>query len=177
MYIAVSPEVLQQLDLTQGALGEDLLAEHIGDLLNGNALARLVVGRGAHNAVGALAQLLGHIVPLVNDKFLVEDLEDLAVREVRHGGGRGSSCWCSELDGAQAAQAGSGAARGARLSRQARRQARSQDGQDRQDKQDRQDQRAQEDKLICRLRQAAAAIYGQGLWFGGQLGAAAEIRV
>jgi hypothetical protein len=37
-------EVLQQLDLTQRALGEDLLAEDIGDLLDGHALARLVVG-------------------------------------------------------------------------------------------------------------------------------------
>lgn len=39
------------------------------------------------NAVGALAQLLSHVVALVNNKLLVEDLEDLAVREVRHGGG------------------------------------------------------------------------------------------
>lgn len=41
--------------------------------------------RGAslpNNAVGALAQLLGHIVALVDNKLLVEDLEDLAVREV-----------------------------------------------------------------------------------------------
>lgn len=155
VYVAVSPKVLQQLDLAQGALGEDFLAEHIGDLLDGDALARLVVGRGADNAVGALAQLLGHVVPLVDDKLLVEDLEDLAVREIRHGGGRGSCGGCSELelDVAQAVQAGSGAARGARLSRQARRQARSQN---------RQDQRAQEGKLVCRLRQAAAAIYGNG---------------
>ena len=39
------------------------------------------------NAVGALAQLLSHVVALVHNKLLVEDLEDLAVREVRHGGG------------------------------------------------------------------------------------------
>ena len=39
--------MLQQLDLAQGALGEDLFAEDIGDLLDGDALARLVVGRGA----------------------------------------------------------------------------------------------------------------------------------
>lgn len=125
MYVAVAPEVLQQLDLAQGTLGEDLLAEDVGDLFDGDALARLVVGRGADNAVGALTQLLGHIVPLVDDEFLVEDLEDLAVREVRHGGGRGSCGGCAELElnVAQAVQAGSGAARGARLSRQARRQA------------------------------------------------------
>ena len=38
-------------------------------------------------AVGTLAELLGNVVALVNHKLLVEDLEDLAVREVRHGGG------------------------------------------------------------------------------------------
>jgi hypothetical protein len=30
------------------------------------------------NAVGTLSQLFGHRVPLVNNKVLVEDLEDLA---------------------------------------------------------------------------------------------------
>lgn len=39
--------MLQQLDLAQSALGEDLLAEDIGDLLDGHALVRLVVNRGA----------------------------------------------------------------------------------------------------------------------------------
>jgi hypothetical protein len=37
-------EVLQQLDLTQRALGQDLLAEDVGHFLDGHALARLVVG-------------------------------------------------------------------------------------------------------------------------------------
>lgn len=93
-------EMLQQLDLAQGSLGQDLLAEDIGDLLDCDALARLVVrGRTARasrqhcprqarraaaqgilpdNAVSSLPQLLCDIVPLVDDKFLVEDLEDLA---------------------------------------------------------------------------------------------------
>jgi hypothetical protein len=85
--------VLQQLDLAQRALGEDLLAEDIGDLLDGYAFAGLVVGgrtggtlsasylRAAtcrrvlpDNAVRALAQLLGHVVALVDDELLVEDL-------------------------------------------------------------------------------------------------------
>ena len=101
--------MLEQLDLSQGTLGQDLLAEDIGDLLDGDALSCRVVGRGAvwsisvlccamqcsaarvlfspDNAVGALAQLLSHVVALVHNKLLVEDLEDLAVREVRHGGG------------------------------------------------------------------------------------------
>jgi hypothetical protein len=37
------------------------------------------------NAIGALTKLLGDIVSLVNDKFLVEDLEHLAVLQVTHG--------------------------------------------------------------------------------------------
>jgi hypothetical protein len=39
----VAPEVLQELDLAQGALGQDLLAEDIGDLLDGNTLVGLVI--------------------------------------------------------------------------------------------------------------------------------------
>jgi hypothetical protein len=91
-------EVLQQLDLTQRALSEDLLAEDIGDLLDGHAFTSLVVGRSTagilsagclhraayrvlpNNAVCALSQLLGHIVALVDDEFLVEDLVLLSAR-------------------------------------------------------------------------------------------------
>lgn len=40
----LASEVLQQLDLTQSALGQDLLAENIGDFLDRDAFARLVVG-------------------------------------------------------------------------------------------------------------------------------------
>lgn len=39
----MSPEVLQQFDLSQCALGKNLLAEDIGDLLDGDTLVRLVV--------------------------------------------------------------------------------------------------------------------------------------
>jgi hypothetical protein len=45
--------VLQQLDLAQRALGQDLLAEDIGDLLDGHAFARLVVGRRTVHALSA----------------------------------------------------------------------------------------------------------------------------
>jgi hypothetical protein len=116
----LTSEVLQQLDLAQGTLGEDLLAEDIGDLFDGDALARLVVGGSAvwgvvlagggdsdgdggsdsdsgsgsnkkggvpDDAVGTLTELLCDIVALVDDKLLVEDLEDLAVGEVGHGCG------------------------------------------------------------------------------------------
>lgn len=46
-HVAMASEVLQQLDLAQCALGEDLLAEDIGDLLDGDALVGLVVHGGA----------------------------------------------------------------------------------------------------------------------------------
>ena len=39
--------MLQELDLAQGALGEDLFAEDICDFLDGNTLVRLVVYRRA----------------------------------------------------------------------------------------------------------------------------------
>lgn len=45
----MAPEMLEQLDLSQGALGEDLLAEDVGDLLDGDTFASLGVGRGAKN--------------------------------------------------------------------------------------------------------------------------------
>jgi hypothetical protein len=41
-------EVLQELDFTQSALGQDFLAEHVCDLLDGDSFASLVVrGRAA----------------------------------------------------------------------------------------------------------------------------------
>lgn len=51
MQFQLASEVLEQLDLAQGTLGKDLLAEDVGDLLDGHALARLVVGSrtGGHN--------------------------------------------------------------------------------------------------------------------------------
>lgn len=45
-YISVSSEVLQELYLAQSPLGQDLLAENIGDLLDGDALVGLVVDGG-----------------------------------------------------------------------------------------------------------------------------------
>ena len=42
-YVAVTPKVLEELDLTQGALGEDLLAKDVGDFLDGNPLPGLIV--------------------------------------------------------------------------------------------------------------------------------------
>lgn len=87
--VSVAAEVLQQLDLAQGTLGQNLLGEDICDLLDSDALASLVVGGSADNAVRALAELLGDSVALVDDEVLVEDLEDLAAgkRRVAHGGG------------------------------------------------------------------------------------------
>lgn len=42
----MAAEVLEELDLAQGSLGKNLLAENIGDFLNGNAFAGLSVGCG-----------------------------------------------------------------------------------------------------------------------------------
>ena len=46
-YVAVSPEMLEELDFAQGALGEDLFTKDICDLLDCDAFVRLVVDRGA----------------------------------------------------------------------------------------------------------------------------------
>jgi hypothetical protein len=43
----MTAEMLKQLDLSEGTLGQNLLAEDIGHLLDGNALAVLVVGSRA----------------------------------------------------------------------------------------------------------------------------------
>lgn len=104
-YIAMASEVLEKLDFTQGTLGQDLLAEDIGNLLDGDTLVALVVDSGAvrthkqlsvdvhpkhkspaawhtsyspHDTVGSLAKLLGDGVALVHNEVLVEDLEDLS---------------------------------------------------------------------------------------------------
>lgn len=45
-HIAMSPEVLEELDLAQGSLGQDLFAENIGDLLDSDTLVGLVVYSG-----------------------------------------------------------------------------------------------------------------------------------
>ena len=43
-YIPVASEVLKQLDFSQGTLGQDFLAENIGDLLDGDPLTILAIG-------------------------------------------------------------------------------------------------------------------------------------
>ena len=42
----MAAEVLEKLDLAQSALGQNLLAKNIGDLLDGDALVGLVVNGG-----------------------------------------------------------------------------------------------------------------------------------
>lgn len=49
-YIPVSPEVLEELDFAQCALGQNLLAKNIGDFLDGDTFVGLVVHRGAVEA-------------------------------------------------------------------------------------------------------------------------------
>ena len=46
-HVAMASEVLQELDFAQGALGENLLAEDIGNLLDGDAFVGLVVDGSA----------------------------------------------------------------------------------------------------------------------------------
>jgi len=46
-YVSVPAKVLQELDLAQRALGQDLLAENIGDFLDRDAFVRLVVDGSA----------------------------------------------------------------------------------------------------------------------------------
>jgi hypothetical protein len=42
----MSSEVLQKLDLPQRTLGQNLLAEDVGDLLDRNTFTGLAIGRG-----------------------------------------------------------------------------------------------------------------------------------
>ena len=76
--VPVADKVLEQLYLPQRPLRQNLLAKNIRDLLDSDALTRLVVCRGADNAVSTLSQLFGHGVALVNDEVLVEHFEHLA---------------------------------------------------------------------------------------------------
>ena len=76
--------MLQQLDLTQGSLCENLLAEYVGDLLDRNAFTSVAVGSRADDAICALAELFCNSIALINDKVLVEDLEDLPACHVTH---------------------------------------------------------------------------------------------
>ena len=60
-HIPVASEVLEELDLAQGALGENLLAKDIGDLFDGDALVGLVVHGGAVRATLAISYLKGGV--------------------------------------------------------------------------------------------------------------------
>ena len=101
--------MLEQLYLPQCSLRQNFLAEDIGDLLDGNTLLSLGIGRrtvirasvsryrkGVHhntessipnNTISSLAKLLGHSVSLIHNEVLVEHLEDLPSLEIRHGAG------------------------------------------------------------------------------------------
>lgn len=61
-HVAVPPEVLEELDLAQSALGEDLLAEDIGDLLDGDAFVGCGVDSGAR--LGGVQCMLADVAPL-----------------------------------------------------------------------------------------------------------------
>jgi hypothetical protein len=92
--ISVTSEVLQELDLAQRSLRKDLLAEHIGDLLDSYPLSSLAIGSSTStvsamlwrifsatipdNAICALTQLFCDGVSVINNEILVEDFEHLA---------------------------------------------------------------------------------------------------
>jgi len=80
--VPVPAEVPQQLDLAQSALGQDLLAENISDLLDSHPFIRLVVGRRAHDSIRPLSKLFRHGVALVYHEVLVEDFEHLSALEI-----------------------------------------------------------------------------------------------
>ena len=52
-YVSMASEVLEELDLSQGTLSENLLAEDIGDLLDGHAVACLTIGGRAVQVLGS----------------------------------------------------------------------------------------------------------------------------
>ena len=94
----MTSEMLEQLDLSQGALGQDLLREDIGNLLDRYTFLGLTICCGAgeglvssalsttsqdqqnvpDNTISTLSQLLCDGVSLVDNEVLVEDLEDLS---------------------------------------------------------------------------------------------------
>lgn len=79
----MSPEVLQELDLAQSTLGQDLLAEDIGDLLDRDTLVCLVVYRCAVTGNAPQRSANGPDVLLVDQRFgaraVAPDLPDDAV--------------------------------------------------------------------------------------------------
>lgn len=103
--VKLTSEMLKQLDLSQSSLGKNLLTEDIGnllelvspcqlsrgcnivDLLDSNSLTSCIVGGSANDAISTLPQLFGHIVPFIDNEFLVEDLEHFAALKIRHSGG------------------------------------------------------------------------------------------
>lgn len=98
----MATEVLEEFDLSQGTLGQDLLAEDICDFLDGNTFASLTVGRCTvipsaviwtaaptnvpDNTICTLAELFCNSVSLINNEILVEHLKHLAAGEITHVG-------------------------------------------------------------------------------------------
>lgn len=53
-------------------------------MLEEEASALNLEGHLPDNAISSLSKLFRNIVPLIHDEVLIEDLEDLAARHVRH---------------------------------------------------------------------------------------------
>lgn len=60
-YVAMAAEVLEQLDFAQCALGENLLAEYIGDFLNGDSFTALVIDGSAARGNSLATKLCGQL--------------------------------------------------------------------------------------------------------------------
>jgi hypothetical protein len=102
MYITMSPEVLQELNLSQCTLSQNLLAEDISDLLDRNTFLGLSIRRGTvekiesayalsracdgvpDNTISTLTKLLCDRVSFINDKVLVKNLKHLSSYEICH---------------------------------------------------------------------------------------------
>ena len=65
-YVAMSSEMLKELDLAQSPLREDLLTEDIGDLLDGHSItSRIVSGRTGINTDGqSMCKMPSYILSL-----------------------------------------------------------------------------------------------------------------
>lgn len=58
-YVSMSPEMLQQLDLAQSALGQNLFAKDVGDLLDSDTPVIRIMNGSAVRKRGRLARACG----------------------------------------------------------------------------------------------------------------------
>ena len=78
--VFVVAKVLEELDLAQGALGEDLLAKDVGDLFDGDRLAAVAcrVACRHHQAISTLTELFRDGEVVLDDKRLSVNVEGVS---------------------------------------------------------------------------------------------------